>query len=127
MSPAADCARIDRTHLITTSPPHLLTSSRPDLLLSLLGTLSYRRVELRIDAANARARKSAERAGFLLEGVLRKHRIVRSANRDAALYAMTNGDWRDGAEARLARLVKAPDQQSIAGPDARKKAGRSTL
>lgn len=84
-------------------------------------------MELRIDTANARARKSAERAGFLLEGVLRKHRIVRSANRDTALYAMTNGDWRDGAEARLARLVKAPDQESIAGPDARKKAGRSTL
>ena len=90
---------------------------------------SYRRVELRIDAANARARKSAERVGFFLEGVLRKHRVVRSANRDTALYSMTNGDWRDGAAARLARLVRAPDQEDIAGPDARKAkgTGRSTL
>lgn len=40
------------------------------------------------------------------EGVLRKHMVWREANRDTALYALTNSDWRDGASEHLKTLVK---------------------
>ena len=40
------------------------------------------------------------------EGVLRKHMVWREANRDTALYALTNSDWRDGASEHLKALVK---------------------
>eukprot|EP00624_Nannochloropsis_granulata_P004378 evm.model.NODE_31844_length_35418_cov_26.680502.7 len=44
--------------------------------------------------------------GFINEGVLRKHMVWREANRDSALYSLTNSDWRDGAAEHLEALVK---------------------
>jgi len=83
------------------------------LLLVLLGHLfaaqQYRRVECFLDAGDARGRKAVERAGFLLEGVLRKHRVLRGANVDTALYSLTNSDWRDGgAGERLRAKLRPP-------------------
>ena len=48
----------------------------------------------------------AERLGFSAEGVLHKHMVWREANRDSALYAMTNSDWRQGAQDHIHALLK---------------------
>ena len=53
-------------------------------------TLRARRVEVRMDDANARSWRVAERAGFALEGVLRSDSLnPLGAARDTRLYAMT--------------------------------------
>lgn len=78
--------------------------------------LRYRRVEWRCDTDNYGAKKTAERLGFTTEGVLHKHMVWREANRDTALYAMTNADWREGAADHLAALV-ARRCQDVAGLD----------
>ena len=63
----------------------------------------YRRVEARVDAADARRRKLLESCGFGIEGVLRKYAVVEERSRDAAVYALLNTDWRQGGgKARLA-------------------------
>ena len=54
---------------------------------------------------NYGAKKAAERMGFLAEGVLRKHMVWREANRDTALYSLTNSDWRDGAKEQIEALL----------------------
>ena len=73
----------------------------------------YRRIEWQCDVDNYCGKKVADRLGFTLEGVLRKHRIWRDANRDTSLYAMTNSDWRDPVEDRLALLVKERLQRGL--------------
>lgn len=53
-----------------------------------------RRVELKTDALNERARGSLEALGTTFEGVHRKHMLVRDGeNRDTAWYAITDDDW----------------------------------
>ena len=75
-------------------------------LLGHLFGLGYRRVEWRADARDRAGRRLAEALGFSLEGVLRKHAITASGtNRDTALYALVNSDWRDGAEAKARALI----------------------
>lgn len=93
---------------------HVHTDVCLTLLRHLLKASCYRRVEWRCDAQNAKARKAAERAGFTLEGLLHKHMVVRSCNRDTALFAITNSDWRDGGEDMLAAKLRPPT--GIAGP-----------
>lgn len=66
----------------------------------------YRRIEWCCDADNHAGRKLAARLGFVAEGVLRKHMVWRDANRDSALYALTNSDWREGGRDALEALVK---------------------
>jgi RimJ/RimL family protein N-acetyltransferase len=54
--------------------------------------LSARRVEIRMDARNARSMRVAERAGFSFEGVLRQDTIdVAGAGRDTRVYARVRG------------------------------------
>lgn len=100
------------------TPAFQRTHVHTDLLVTVLDHLTqracYRRVEWQCDAQDTRARKAAERAGFVLEGVLRKHQVVRKCNRDTALYSMTNSDWRDGARALLSAKLRPPS--GIAGP-----------
>ena len=53
-----------------------------------------RRVELKTDALNERARKALEALGATFEGVHRKHMLVRDGeNRDSAWYSVTDDDW----------------------------------
>lgn len=66
----------------------------------------YRRIEWCCDADNHAGRKLAARLGFVAEGVLRKHMVWREANRDSALYSLTNSDWREGGHDALETLVK---------------------
>ena len=51
------------------------------------------RVELSTDVENQAMRTAAERAGFVLEGVLRSFFVTEDGPRDYALYAMTRTDW----------------------------------
>ena len=56
--------------------------------------LGYRRVEWKCDNSNSPSKRSAERFGFTLDGVFRKHMIVKNGNnRDTAWYAMLDDDW----------------------------------
>ena len=98
---------------------HLATAAMLALLSHLLGPpMRCRRIEWHCDSRDGRSRKSAERYGFVLEGVLRKHRVdARGCNVDTAVYAMTNSDWRDGgARDALAAKAKSPSQHGISAP-----------
>ena len=69
-------------------------------------TLGCRRVELKTDALNERARAALEALGTTFEGVHRKHMLVRGGeNRDSAWYSVVDDDWptvRQHLERRLA-------------------------
>ncbi|CAM9120764.1 unnamed protein product [Chrysoparadoxa australica] len=71
------------------------------LLLQHLFELGYRRVEWQVDALDNRAKALAEGAGMVLEGVLRKHMVVKERNRDTALFAVVNSDWKCGGKDKL--------------------------
>ncbi len=54
---------------------------------------SYRRLEWKCDALNARSRRAALRLGFRFEGIFRQHFIVKGRNRDTAWYSLLDGEW----------------------------------
>ena len=64
------------------------------LLLTYLFDTGYRRVEWRCDGHNVRARRAAHSLGFTFEGVMRKHRIVKSCNCDTVVFAAINSEWK---------------------------------
>ena len=53
----------------------------------------YRRVTVEVDIRNIVMRKFLERCGFVMESVMRKHRILDNRNRDSAVYLILNSDW----------------------------------
>ena len=53
-----------------------------------LDELGLVRVELIADVENPPSLRTAERAGFAREGVLRKHTVMGGASRDCAIYAL---------------------------------------
>jgi RimJ/RimL family protein N-acetyltransferase len=69
-------------------------------------TWGCRRVEFKTDAMNERSRRALEALGASLEGIHRKHMLVRDGeNRDSAWYSVTDDDWPSVSaylEARLA-------------------------
>lgn len=74
----------------------------------------YRRLEWPCDGQNLRGRKFAHSFGFQLESLMSKHRIVKDANVDTAMFVIVNSDW---------PVVKAHVQGLVARRLAR---GRST-
>jgi len=68
-----------------------------------------RRVELKTDARNERARRALEAIGATFEGVHRKHMLVRGGeSRDSAWYSVVDDEWpavRACLEARVERHV----------------------
>jgi len=72
------------------------------------GQWGCRRVELKTDALNERARGAMEAFGATFEGVHRRHMLVRGGeNRDTAWYSVLDEEWpavRSRCEARLAAL-----------------------
>jgi RimJ/RimL family protein N-acetyltransferase len=81
------------------------------LLLGLLFNQGYRRVEWSCDGHNVRARKAAHSLGFSFEGLLRKHMIVKSSNRDTAVFAALNSEWPTIREHLEGKLQKALETQ----------------
>lgn len=79
-------------------PPHYQGSQKQleacFLLLDRLFALGYRRVQLSIDSQDVENQKLAKRLYALLEGILRKHGIVKDANRDSKIYSLLNSDFR---------------------------------
>lgn len=68
-------------------------------------TWGCRRVELKTDALNERARGAIEALGLAFEGIHRKHMLVRDGeSRDSAWYSVLDDEWpavRERLEARL--------------------------
>jgi N-acetyltransferase len=66
-----------------------------------------RRVELKTDALNERARRALEALGATFEGIHRKHMLVRGGeNRDSAWYSVTDDDW-PGVRSHLEKRLSA--------------------
>lgn len=69
--------------------------------------LDCRRVELKTDALNERARSALAALPARFEGIHHKHMLVRGGeNRDSAWYSVIDDEWpdvRDGLRARVAR------------------------
>jgi RimJ/RimL family protein N-acetyltransferase len=55
--------------------------------------LGYRRYEWKCDALNAPSRRTAERLGFVFEGIFRQATIYKGRNRDTAWFAIIDKDW----------------------------------
>lgn len=49
-------------------------------------------------------RKFLERCGFIMESVMRKHRVVDNRNRDTAVYVTLNSDW-DQINIKLKKIL----------------------
>lgn len=74
--------------------------------------LGYRRLEWKCNSLNAASRRAADRFGFSLEGIFRKHQIVKGRNRDTAWYSITDEEWptvRAGLQAWLSPQNFAAD------------------
>ena len=75
--------------------------------------LGARRVDIKTDARNAKARRAIAALGASCEGVLRQWQPSQAAGeddllRDTAMYSVVRGEWpevRQGLEARLASLA----------------------
>jgi N-acetyltransferase len=66
----------------------------------------YLRVEFKTDATNARARAALAALPSVLEGVFRKHMLVRGGERrDSAWYSVIDDDWPAVKANLLARLL----------------------
>ena len=103
------------------TPAFQRTHAATDAVLSLLSHLLGRAAATAVWSGTAtgrdkRGRKAAERYGFLLEGILRKHRVdSRGCNVDTALYALTNSDWRDdGVKNALEKKLRPPSSMVYA-------------
>jgi uncharacterized membrane protein YgcG len=77
------------------------------LLLEHVFGQGYRRVQWHLDALDAWRRTLAAKNCWTLEGVLRKHMVVKDMNRDSALYSVTNSEW-PCMQAHLAKKVHGP-------------------
>lgn len=87
------------------------------LLLRLAaGELGYRRLVWKCNALNAPSRRAAARLGFVHEGTLRAHMIVKGRSRDTAYFSIVAGEWPSRRDAFAAWLDDAnfgPDGQAI--------------
>jgi RimJ/RimL family protein N-acetyltransferase len=68
--------------------------------------LGYKRIEFKTDARNVRARRALEAIPAELEGVFRKHMVVRGGPRDSAYYSVIDDDWPRVRENLLRRLAR---------------------
>ena len=55
--------------------------------------LGYRRLEWRCHSLNLPSKRAAERYGFVYEGTLRQHLIVKGRNRDTCVYSIVDSEW----------------------------------
>eukprot|EP01035_Chromulina_nebulosa_P017152 gene17152-22666_t len=77
------------------------------IILGYLFKINYRRISVEVDSRHLIAKKLFIRCGFLLEGTLRKHKIINDRNRDTCIYSIINSDWLD-VETSLKKHVGIP-------------------
>jgi len=63
-------------------------------------TLNLQRIFLRVFAANLRAQRMYEKAGFVLEGRMRQAEFREGAYQDVLLYSVLRDEWRSRAAAQ---------------------------
>ena len=69
--------------------------------------LGYRRLVWKCHALNAPSRRAAERLGFVAEGTLRAHMVVKGRRRDTAFFSILDEEWPDRRDALLRWLDPA--------------------
>ncbi len=80
--------------------------------------LGYRRLVWKCDSRNAASRRAALRLGFVPEGVLRSHMVVKAHDRDTAMYSILGDEWparRDAIAAWLDPDNFGPDGTALRG------------
>lgn len=76
------------------------------LLLKRAGDeLGYRRLAWKCNALNAASIRAAHRLGFMPEGVLRAHKVVKGCQRDTAMFSITAAEWPGRRDAMAAWLA----------------------
>jgi len=76
------------------------------LILDRLFAFGYRRIQATCDVADAKNNKFLTRLGFILEGTLPKHRIIKDANSDSNMFALTNNEWQKKGGVRAGLFKK---------------------
>ncbi len=66
--------------------------------------LGYRRLCWKCNALNAPSRRAADRLGFVYEGTLRAHLVVKGRRRDTAYFSIIADEWPRCRDALLAWL-----------------------
>ncbi|KAK1973438.1 GNAT family acetyltransferase [Colletotrichum cereale] len=56
-------------------------------------SLPYRRVSWKCNSLNTASRKAAERLGYVYEGTLRNHQIVKGRSRDTSWFSIIDTEW----------------------------------
>ena len=69
--------------------------------------LGYRRLVWKCNALNAPSRRAADRLGFVHEGVLRAHMVVKGRERHTAMYSIQDDEWPSRRDAIAAWLDDA--------------------
>ena len=104
--------RMQRTRAATEAMALLMRLAMDDL--------GYRRLVWKCNALNAPSRRAAERLGFIYEGTLRAHLVIKGRRRDTAFFSILDTEWpacRDAIAAWLDDANQAPDgttRQSLA-------------
>ncbi len=91
--------RMQRTRAATEAMVLLLRLAADDL--------GYRRLVWKCHALNAPSRRAAARLGFIYEGTLRAHSMVKGRERDTAMYSILPDEWPTRRNAMLAWLDPA--------------------
>ncbi|KAJ1430852.1 hypothetical protein B484DRAFT_328167 [Ochromonadaceae sp. CCMP2298] len=86
------------------------------LVLQWLMAAGYRRITAEVDERHLIGRKLLLSAGFLLEAVLRKHKIIQNRNSNTALYVLLNSEWELAQEKLRRKLgIKVKGGVKVAG------------
>ncbi|KAK2035273.1 GNAT family acetyltransferase [Colletotrichum zoysiae] len=56
-------------------------------------SLPYRRVSWKCNSLNVSSRRAAERLGYVYEGTLRNHQIIRGRSRDTSWFSIIDTEW----------------------------------
>lgn len=77
------------------------------LMRHAMDDLGYRRLVWKCNALNAPSRRAAQRLGFVFEGELRAHMVVKGRRRDTAYFSILAEEWPSRRDAILAWLDDA--------------------
>lgn len=88
------------------------------LMRHAMDDLGYRRLTWKCNALNAPSRRAADRLGFVHEGTLRAHLVIKARRRDTAWFSILDDEWPSRREAIAAWLAPEnfrPDGSAISG------------